>query len=66
MNQKLLNKLRRITPEEQAILDGRLDIQKNYIPTKRLCRRQPVSAVKGKTHRHQTTYQICTVSQTSP
>ncbi len=35
MNQKLLNKLRRITPEEQAILDGRLDIQKELYTDKK-------------------------------
>ncbi len=35
MNQKLLKKLRKITSEEQAILDGRLDIQKDLYTNKR-------------------------------
>lgn len=35
MNQLLLEKLRKITPEEQAILDGRLDIQKGLYTDKK-------------------------------
>ena len=35
MNQQLLKKLQAITPEEQAILDGRLDIQKDLYTDKK-------------------------------
>ncbi len=35
MNQRLLENLRVITPEEQEILNGHLDIQKNCIHPKK-------------------------------
>lgn len=35
MNQQLLKKLQAVTPEEQAILDGRLDIQKDLYTDKK-------------------------------